>query len=86
MRKLTPQIVPVADIGDWQADSAVGGYLLNRSTSGEYRDSPRAEDCDVSKTFAGMNVSMKYRNRKGRSLGKCVSGLWGHWQIQSISN
>ena len=75
-----------SDIGGRQPDVEVGNYT-HRIISGEYRDSERTEDCDVSKTFAKMNASAKYCNKKARPLGEVRIWFAGeHWEVQSISH
>ena len=51
-----PSELGIAEIDGRSTDADVGAYLSNRSASGEYRDSARAIDCGVFKTFARTNL------------------------------
>lgn len=37
------------EIENWQTNSKIGNYLVNRSFPNEYRDAGRSGDCDFSK-------------------------------------
>ena len=60
--------IEVGCIGNWQPDSDVGHYLVNRSVSGDYRDAGRTDDCGASESFAESNIVRNLRGRKGRSV------------------
>ena len=64
-----PSERPVGDIEDWQSDSEVGNYGVNRIVSGGYRDAGRTEVWGDFATFSKTNLARQRRAEKG-TIGK----------------
>ena len=64
------------DIADWGDDTDFVSYLVNRSVSGEYRESERAVDFDVFKTVAKTNTTRRENDKKGTN----DSAIWKEYR------
>ena len=76
----TAAIPPLSEIefGDIEgrgADTNFGSYLVNRSVSGEYRDSGRAVDCDVFKTHSETNMTRRENGTSERTIQRFARSL-----------
>ena len=74
--------IELGDVGSWNTDIGVGDYQSNHSAAKEYRDSGRAGDCDVFKTFAKTNSAKNINVEMGGRYIDLV-GIWGNTMTNS---